>query len=47
MQKEEVSFEVSNSNSRFLSIVKLIQERFSRREDHSSMKALELQVDAI
>ena len=47
MPKEEVSVEVANANSRFNQIVRLIQERFNRREDHSSMKALELQVDAI
>ena len=47
LSKEEVSVEVQNSNSKFADTVALIQERFCRREDHSSMKALELQVDAI
>ena len=42
LSKEEVSYEVQNSNSKFADTVALIQERFCRREDHSSMKALEL-----
>lgn len=42
LSKEEVSYEIQNPNSKFADTVSLIQERFCRREDHSSMKALEL-----
>ena len=47
LSKEEISCEIQDPNSKFADIVSVLQERFCRREDHSSMKALELQVDAI
>jgi hypothetical protein len=37
-----VGEEIKNPRSKLSEIVALICERFTRREDHSSMKALEL-----
>jgi hypothetical protein len=47
LPKEDVSYEMQNPNSKLTDIVALVVERFCRREDHSSMKSLELQVDTI
>mmetsp|Transcript_13075 Transcript_13075/g.17674 ORF Transcript_13075/g.17674 Transcript_13075/m.17674 type:complete len:115 (+) Transcript_13075:127-471(+) len=47
LEKDDISYEVQNPTSRFAETVQLIIERFTRRQDHSSMKALELEVDAI
>ena len=45
--KEDISYEVQSTQSKFQDIITLIVDRFCRRQDHSSMKALELEVDAI
>jgi hypothetical protein len=37
-----VSEEIKNPRSKFGQIVAIIQDRFIRREDHSSMKTVEL-----
>ena len=47
LSKEQISYEAQNPSSKFSEIVNLIVERFCRRLAHSSMKALELEVDAI
>ena len=44
---ESVSNEYNNKRSRFKQMVALVQERFARREDHSSFKAVEVQLDVI
>lgn len=47
LTKEEISVESQDINSKFTDTIKLVVDRFSRREGHSSMKGLELQVDTI
>ena len=43
----QVSEEIKNPRSKFGQIVGIIQDRFVRREDHSSMKTVELQLDCM
>ena len=44
---DAINAELNNKRSRFKQMVALIQERFARREDHSSFKAVEVQLDVI
>lgn len=44
---EAINAEVNRPKSRFKTIVQLFIERFKRREDHSSLKCVEVQLDCL